>query len=95
MGFGFLGQQIRTAKFIGQRQIKNIEDAAYIIKLIIETINNILRGGVPILHLQTYETEPEYVDGATIVVADGTKWNPGSGAGLYYRTSGGAWTKIA
>lgn len=82
-------------KFIGQRQVTSIQDAANVIKKIIESINNILRGGIPILHLQVHETEPDYVDGETVVVADGTEWNPGSGAGLYYRTAGGTWTKIS
>lgn len=37
--------------------------------------------------------EPErYADG-DVVFADGTNWNPGSGAGLYERRSG-AWEKL-
>src|SRR5262245_52219882 len=40
--------------------------------------------------LTALDTEPaRYYDGLT-VVADGTNWNPGSGAGLYTR-SAGAW----
>ena len=80
---------------ISQRQVKTLTDVAFVIKQLIEVVNNILKGGVPILHLTTYYSEPDYVNGETIVVADGTTWDPGSGAGLYYRTSGGAWTKIA
>lgn len=37
--------------------------------------------------------EPERFDEGDIVFANGTDWNPGSGAGLYERR-GGAWRKL-
>ena len=37
--------------------------------------------------------EPERYQNGDVVFADGTNWNPGSGAGLYERRSG-AWVKL-
>lgn len=37
--------------------------------------------------------EPERFEDGDVVFADGTNWNPGSGAGLYERR-GGAWEKL-
>ena len=39
-----------------------------------------------------YKSEPKRVLNL-VVAADGTSWNPGGGAGLYY-WSGAAWTKL-
>lgn len=36
---------------------------------------------------------PAKVEDGNLVYADGTSWNPGSGAGLYERR-GGAWHKL-
>lgn len=45
------------------------------------------------LELEVLAAEPErYADGK-VVYADGTNWNPGSGAGIYAR-EGGAWVKL-
>ena len=45
----------------------------------------------PFITLDTlYEAPKKYREG-TIVKADGTTWNPGSGAGVYCRR-GAAWT---
>ena len=37
--------------------------------------------------------EPERIANGMLVYADGTNWNPGSGAGIYARESG-AWSKL-
>lgn len=37
--------------------------------------------------------EPARYANGDVVYADGTNWNPGSGAGVYARVSG-AWTKL-
>jgi hypothetical protein len=49
------------------------------------TVNSI---NVPLLAV-----EPEKVEEGLIVGADGTNWDPGSGAGLYQWRSG-AWVKV-
>lgn len=38
--------------------------------------------------------EPAKPRPGDFAVADGTSWNPGSGAGLYRRTATGAWEKL-
>jgi hypothetical protein len=46
---------------------------------------------VPFIYLQTVNVAPTKPRVGLCVLADGTHWNPGSGAGVYcYR--GGAWT---
>jgi hypothetical protein len=37
--------------------------------------------------------EPEKIQNGDLVYADGSNWNPGSGAGLYERRAG-AWVKL-
>lgn len=44
--------------------------------------------------LQTLYAEPKRVFDGMVVIADGTTWNPGSGAGPYARIAG-AWSKMA
>lgn len=43
--------------------------------------------------LRTLYAEPGRVFEGMVVKADGTTWNPGSGAGVYARV-GGAWVKL-
>jgi hypothetical protein len=45
------------------------------------------------LHLAELGAEPERPADGMIVYADGSTWNPGSGAGFYGRESG-AWVKL-
>jgi len=45
------------------------------------------------LQLTTLHTEPTRPRDGMIVLADGTSWNPGSGAG-YYGYYGGSWAKL-
>ncbi len=43
--------------------------------------------------LKTLYAAPSRIFDGMIVLADGTTWNPGSGAGVYARISG-AWVKL-
>ncbi len=45
------------------------------------------------LHFDALPAEPERYSNGDVVRADGSNWNPGSGAGLYLR-EGGAWVKL-
>jgi hypothetical protein len=49
----------------------------------------------PFLHLETLHASPSRVFGGMAAIADGTDWNPGSGAGLYLRNEANdAWLFI-
>jgi hypothetical protein len=45
------------------------------------------------LQLQVLNVAPTKPRDGMVVVADGTNWNPGSGAGVYARI-GGSWVKL-
>lgn len=45
------------------------------------------------VHFDTLHVEPARRSDGDIVLADGTDWNPGAGAGLYIRLSG-TWVKL-
>lgn len=45
------------------------------------------------IHLAELNAAPSRITDGDIVRADGTNWNPGSGAGIYARISG-AWIKL-
>lgn len=45
------------------------------------------------LMLRVLHAEPTRYDEGTLVLADGSDWNPGSGAGLYIRREG-AWVHL-
>jgi hypothetical protein len=47
----------------------------------------------PFLFLQTLYAAPDRPREGMLVKADGTTWNPGSGAGVYAYVSG-AWVKL-
>jgi len=47
----------------------------------------------PFALLQILNVAPERPRDGMVVAADGTNWNPGSGAGFYGRI-GGAWVKF-
>lgn len=55
-------------------------------------IGNVLQE-FPILQFQVLYSAPSRPREGMVVVADGTTWNPGGGAGIYLRI-GGAWTKL-
>jgi len=46
-----------------------------------------------VLQLEVLHSEPERPQDGMIAFADGTDWNPGTGAGVYARISG-AWSKL-
>lgn len=50
-------------------------------------------GSIDNVKLPALAAEPEKYSNGMIVYADGTNWNPGSGAGFYGRESG-AWVKL-
>lgn len=47
----------------------------------------------PSIQLQTLHAAPARVGDGMVVLADGTNWDPGSGAG-FYGYYGGAWNKL-
>lgn len=53
-----------------------------------EVVNQLFEGYGQVLHVA-----PERPEEGMLVFADGTDWNPGSGAG-YYERVGGAWVKL-
>lgn len=56
-------------------------------------LSEILTAGVGTVLLPTLNVAPERPREGMVVLADGTNWNPGSGAGFYgYR--GGAWVLL-
>lgn len=46
-----------------------------------------------VLRMRVLYAAPEKIEDGNVVVADGTSWNPGAGAGAYLRI-GGAWVKL-
>jgi hypothetical protein len=48
---------------------------------------------VQAVHFAILNAQPSKYSNGDVVYADGTNWNPGSGAGLYERRSG-AWAKL-
>lgn len=52
-----------------------------------------LQQQTPYLFLQTLYAAPDRPREGMLVKADGTTWNPGSGAGVYAYVSG-AWVKL-
>lgn len=50
---------------------------------LIETVNKLIDGYSNILHMHQWDAEPPIKQDGTVAIADGTKWNPGSGQGLY------------
>lgn len=60
---------------------------------IIDVINRLVDGFIYRQLYQPYHANPTDPQEGMVVWADGTNWDPGSGAGLYeYR--GGAWHKL-
>ena len=56
----------------------------------VKIVTDLLRDG----HLDLVYEEPEKPQQGDIRYADGSTWNPGSGEGIYFRNSAGAWVKI-
>ena len=63
-------------------------------------IDNMLMEIRPVLdlvrdgHLDVTTVEPTQSQQGNIRYADGTGWNPGSGEGIYFYNSSGAWVKL-
>lgn len=57
------------------------------------SISFALSNQVPYVYLQVLNVAPDKPRNGMIVEADGTNWNPGSGAGTYMRRAG-AWVKL-
>lgn len=56
----------------------------------LRALEQAIAGRMPSMVLDTLYAQPKKFGEGTIVKADGTTWNPGSGAGIYcFR--GGAW----
>lgn len=53
-------------------------------------IQKALNQQLPYMQLQTLNAAPSKPQKGQLVIADGTNWNPGSGAGCY-RYTGGGW----
>ena len=55
--------------------------------------NALAEPAVEVQHLVPLAAEPSRREDGMVVYADGTNWNPGSGAGVYAREAG-AWVKL-
>ena len=58
-----------------------------------EALRYAMGGAQTYLRLETLYAQPAKVFNGMVVEADGTTWNPGSGAGTYIRRAG-AWVKL-
>lgn len=68
--------------------VNELEDVRLELIKLSHTLNAVIDGYKEVRH-----AEPEKIQDGMVVVADGTDWNPGSGAGLYINLSG-TWTKL-
>lgn len=59
----------------------------------LEAVSQAMERSSELLLLDVRNVEPEKPRNGMLVVADGTNWNPGGGAGVYARI-GGAWVKL-
>ena len=66
-------------------------DAA--VKRELDRISQATRGAAPYVQLQVLAVAPDRPRKGMMVYADGTNWNPGSGAGVYVY-SGTAWVQL-
>ena len=73
--------------FLGEESISP-EMLEIAFRQIQEMFNSILDG-----YRETLYAPPSNPENGMIVIADGTSWNPGSGAGAYER-KGGVWVKL-
>ena len=60
---------------------------------IVKSLNAVIDGFFSKLFMYAFTSEPSIKIANMIVMADGTNWNPGSGAGLY-RYDGSTWVFI-
>jgi len=59
----------------------------------LQSISEASQRVAPYLHLDVRNVAPERPRDGMLVIADGTNWNPGSGAGAYAHI-GGSWVKL-
>lgn len=59
----------------------------------LQAISQATQSAAPMLRLDVLNAAPAKPRDGMLVVADGTNWNPGSGAGVYARI-GGSWVKL-
>lgn len=80
--------EMRSANF-------DLEDIGAFRQWVIEEFQQleITIAGLEHVLLQVMHVEPAKPRNGMIVLADGTNWNPGSGAGFYGR-SAGSWVKL-
>lgn len=71
----------------------NVEDLALFLQYELQRIGQVFGGGVDNILLPELNVAPDRPRTGMIVLADGTNWNPGSGAG-FYGYYGGAWVKL-
>lgn len=70
-----------------------LEALAGSVRLELQRLAQQLAQPVEYAALKTLYAAPDRIFEGQIVKADGTTWNPGSGAGIYARV-GGAWVKL-
>ena len=59
----------------------------------LQRVSQATYGAAPYIQMQVQHKPPEKVRDGFVVLADGSDWNPGAGAGIYARISG-AWVKL-
>lgn len=70
-------------------RLESLDDLQEYLRRALEQISKNL-SAVENVELQTLHVEPSKRNVGMLVLADGTNWNPGSGAGVY-RWTGSAW----
>ena len=74
-------------------EVKTVDDVMKWLWLELQHLSGELHKAVPMLQIDEMHVAPQRPRNGMIVLADGTDWNPGAGAGFYgYR--GGAWVKL-
>ena len=71
--------------------LDDIKDEAVARELI--AISEAFFAEVELLRMQILNAEPDKIRDGAVIFADGTNFDPGSGAGIYARISG-AWVKL-
>ena len=72
------------------QDLENIPKFVDEMLLQVKIVTDLLRDG----HLDVVYEEPDKPQQGDIRYADGSTWNPGSGEGIYFRNSSGAWVKL-
>lgn len=77
----------------GNIDSSSVQGLANSLRLELEKLALQLSQPIDYYALNTLYAQPKRVFEGMVVKADGTTWNPGSGAGVYARV-GGAWVKL-